>query len=131
MAGAVEPTGPGRLGAAARARLDALHKLAPLGGRRLLVVHAFLFAAAPDAELDTAAQTHEAQARQLRDPHVRAALRRAWPVVGPLRFIPGHHDPAAPLADLLDLAPPEPAAQVRAELRAAGLDPDATGWPPL
>jgi hypothetical protein len=46
---------PGRLTAAERDRLDALHKLAPLGGRRLLVVHAFLFAACSDAELDTAA----------------------------------------------------------------------------
>jgi hypothetical protein len=34
------------------------------------------------------------------------------------------------LADLLGMAPPELAAAVRAELAAAGLDPDATGWPP-
>lgn len=60
----------------------------PLAGRRLLAVHAFLFAAASDAELETAAQAHEAQARQLRDPAVRAALRGAWQVVDPLRFIP-------------------------------------------
>jgi hypothetical protein len=131
MAGAVEPEGPGRLSAAARARLDALHTLAPLGGRRVLAVHAFLFAAASDAELDTAAQAHEAQARQLRDPEVRAALRRAWQVVEPLRFIPGHGRPDAPLAELLALAPAELAATVRVELAAAGLDPDATGWPPL
>jgi hypothetical protein len=137
MAGGVEDQGPpaspdpDRLTAAERDRLDALHKLAPLGGRRLLVVHAFLFAAASDAELDTAAQAHEAQARQLRDPAVRAALRGAWPAVDRLRFLPGMGGPMTPLADLLALAPPELAGQVRAELAAAGLDPDATGWPPL
>jgi hypothetical protein len=54
-----------------------LHQLASLAGRRLLV-HAFLFAAATDAELETAVQAYEAQARQLRDPHVRRALRGAW-----------------------------------------------------
>jgi hypothetical protein len=121
---------PGRLTSAERARLDALHKLAPLAGRRLLVVHAFLFAAATDAELDTAAQAHDAQARQLRDPAVRRALRAAWAVVDPLRFTPGRHDPAVPLVELLALAPAELAEQARAELRAAGLDPDATDWPP-
>jgi hypothetical protein len=131
MAGDVAPEDPGRLSAAQRARFDALHTLAPLGGRPVLVVHAFLFAAADDAELDTAAQTHEAQARQLRDPAVRAALRAAWEVAAPLRFIPGHGRPDLPLADLLRLAPPELAEVARAELRAAGLDPDATGWPPL
>jgi hypothetical protein len=131
MAGDVEPEDPGRLSAAERDRLDALHALASLAGRPVLVVHAFLFAASSDAELDTAAQAHEAQARQLRDPHVRAALRRAWQVIDPLRFTPGRGDPAVPLADLLALAPPELAATVRAELAAAGLDPDATGWPPL
>jgi hypothetical protein len=134
MAGNVEDQDqapdPGRLTPAQRDRLDALHKLAPLAGRRLLVVHAFLFAAATNAELDTAAQAHEAQARQLRDPAVRAALRRAWQVVDPLRFLPGHGRPDLPLADLLALAPPELAELARAELRAAGLDPDATGWPP-
>jgi hypothetical protein len=122
---------PGRLGPAERARLDALHALAPLAGRRLQLVHAFLFAAATDAELETAAQAHEAQARQLRDPHVRRALRGAWQVVDPLRFTPGRHDPTMALADLLALAPAELAAQVWAGLAAAGLDPDATGWPPL
>jgi hypothetical protein len=121
---------PGRLTPAQRARLDALHKLAPLGGRRLLLVHAFLFTAASDAELDSAAEAHEAQARQLRDPAVRAALRGAWQVLDPLRFIPGHGHPGEVLADLLALAPAELAAAVRAELAGAGLDPDATGWPP-
>ena len=121
---------PGRLGPAARARLDALHALGPLGGRQLLVLHAFLFAAATDSELDAAAQAHEAQARQLRDPAVRAALRSTWQVVDPLRLLRGQGHPAAPLATLLALAPPELAAQARAELQAAGLDPDATGWPP-
>jgi len=125
------PRHPGRLSPAERARLDALHQLAPLAGRRLLVVHAFLFAAASDAELETAAQAHEAQARQLRDPNVRVALRAAWQVVDPLRFTPGRGGPTAPLADLLALAPRELARQVQAELAAAGLDPDATGWPPL
>jgi hypothetical protein len=42
----------------------------PSRDRRLQLVHAFLFAAT-DAELDTAAQAHEAQARQLRDPAIR------------------------------------------------------------
>jgi hypothetical protein len=126
--GAGQPTR--RIPPAVATRLDALHQLAPLAGRRLLLVHAFLFAAATDAELDTAAQAHEAQARQLRDPAIRAALRSAWQVIDPLRFTPGRHDPGAPLVDLLALAPPELAAQARAELRAAGLDPDATDWPP-
>jgi hypothetical protein len=121
---------PGRLRPGERARLDALHALAPLAGRRLQLIHAFLFAAATDAELDTAAQAHEAQARQLRDPAVRRALRGAWQVVDPLRFTPGRRGPSAALIDLLTLAPPELAAQARADLRAAGLDPDATDWPP-
>ena len=126
------PTGcdPGRLGPAARARLDALHQLAPLGGRQLLTVHAFLFAAATDTELAAAAQAHQAQADQLTDPHVRAALRAAWQVVDPLRLRPGHGQPTEPLADLLALAPPELAGAMRAQLAAAGLDPDTTGWPP-
>lgn len=38
--------------------------------------------------------------------------------------------PTEPLAALLALAPPELAGAVRAQLAAAGLDPDATGWPP-
>jgi hypothetical protein len=125
------PSGRARVSPAARARLDALHALAPLAGRRLQLVHAFLFAAATDAELDTAAQAHEAQARQLRDPAIRRALRAAWQVIDPLRFALGRGDPTTPLADLLALAPAELASQVRAELVAAGLDPDATGWPPL
>jgi hypothetical protein len=41
------------------------------------VFHAWLFAAATDGELDAGAQVHEAQARQLRDPAIRAALRAA------------------------------------------------------
>jgi hypothetical protein len=121
---------PGRLSQAERDRLDALHQLAPLAGRRLLVFHAWLLTAATDAELETVAQAHEAQARQLRDPAIRSALRSAWQVVDPIRFIPGHGRPDLPLAELLALAPPELAAAVRAELAAAGLDPDATGWPP-
>ena len=87
-----------------------MHQLAPLAGRRLLLVHAFLFAAASDAELDTAAQAHEVQAAQLRDPHVRSA----WQVVDPLRFIPGRGRPDLPLAELLALAPEDLAATVRA-----------------
>jgi hypothetical protein len=51
-------------------------------------------------------------------------------VVDPLRFLPGQRDPTAQLGELLALAPPELAEQTRAELAAAGLDPDATGWPP-
>jgi hypothetical protein len=50
-----------------RARLAALHELTPLAGRPLHLAHSWLLAAASDAELDTAAQAHEAQARQLRD----------------------------------------------------------------
>jgi hypothetical protein len=96
----------------------------------LLLMHALLYAAASDAELDAAAAGHDEQARQLRDPAVRAALRGAWAVVDPLRFGPGHRDPTAPWAELLALAPPELAGQVRVELVAAGLDPDATDWPP-
>jgi hypothetical protein len=115
---------------AARARLEALHALGPLGGRRLRVLHAFLFAAASDGELDAAAAAHDEQARQLRDPAVRAALRGAWQVVDPLRLTPGYGDPAAPLGDLLDLAAVGLGDQARAELRAAGLDPDAADWPP-
>jgi hypothetical protein len=108
-----------------------LHQLAPLAGRRLLV-HAFLFAAATDADLDTAAQAHEAQARQLRDPAIRRALRSAWETVDPIRFtLAGRGHPDRPLAELLALAPAELAAQVRAELATAGLAPDATGWPPF
>jgi hypothetical protein len=121
---------PGRLSSAERDRLDALHQLAPLAGRRLLVFHAWLLTAATDAEMETVAQAHEAQARQLRDPAIRRALRGAWQVVDPIRFIPGRGRPDLPLADLLALAPPELAAAVRAELAAAGLDPDATDWPP-
>jgi hypothetical protein len=60
--------------------LDALHQLAPLGGRPLLVVHAFLFAAASDAELDTAAEAHEAQAAS---PATRPSGR---PCAGPGRW---------------------------------------------
>jgi hypothetical protein len=110
---------PGRLSSAERDRLDALHQLAPLAGRRLLVFHAWLLTAATDAELETVAQAHEAQARQLRDPAIRRALRGAWQVVDPIRFIPGRGRPNLPLADLLALAPPELAAAVRAELNAS------------
>jgi hypothetical protein len=102
---------PGRFTEAERARIDALHTLADLRGRPLLAVQAFLFAAATDAELDTAAQAHEAQARQLRDLAIRTALRSTWQVIDPLRFTPGHRDPTAPLADLLALAPTELAGQ--------------------
>jgi hypothetical protein len=98
--------------------------------RRLLAFHAWLFAAATDGELDAGAQVHEAQGRQLCDPAIRRALRGAWHVVDPLRFTPGRRDAAAPLAELLALAPVELAEQTRAELRWTGLDPDATGWPP-
>ena len=48
-------------GLAVAARLDALHQLAPLRGRRLLFAHAFLLAAASDAELETAAAAHQAK----------------------------------------------------------------------
>jgi hypothetical protein len=123
MAGAPQqPPGPGRAWL-----LGALHELAPLAGRPLLVAHAWLFAAASDAELDAAAGAHEAQAAQLRDPAVRGALRRAYSTLEPIRVQAGPR--LVRLAELLALAPPELAAQVAAELRAAGLDP-APPWPP-
>jgi hypothetical protein len=56
-----------RIPAAVAARLDALHELAPLRGRRLLMAHAFLLASSSDAELEAAAAAHQAQADQLTD----------------------------------------------------------------
>jgi hypothetical protein len=123
---------PGRLSGAARERLTRLHKLAPgLAARPQPVAVAFLFAASTPAEREAAAQAHDAQAAQLRGP-IPAALARAylelqllWHAVGFRTF-----GPAATVAQLLQLATPELAARVRADLTAAGVDPDATGWPP-
>jgi hypothetical protein len=123
---------PGRLSAGERARLAGLHQLAPgQAARPPLVAEAFLFAASSAAELETAAQAHEAQAAQLRGP-LPAALGRAYLTLEPLWRATGLRalGPAATLAELLSLAPPELAAQVRGELAAAGLDPNATAWPP-
>ena len=108
-------------------RLRALHELAPLRGRPLLVAHAFLLAAASDAELDAAASAHEAQARQLRDPELVDAMRRAYRTLEPIRVRAGAR--LVLLAELLAAAPPELAEQVAGELRAVGLDP-APPWPP-
>lgn len=59
-------------------RLAALHELAPLRGRPLLVTHAHLLASASNAELAAAAAAHEAQAAQLRDGALVDAMRRAY-----------------------------------------------------
>jgi hypothetical protein len=53
------------------------------------------------------------------------------PISDPFAVHPSHHDPAAPLADLLALAPPELAARVREDLTGARVDPDALRWPPV
>jgi hypothetical protein len=104
-----------------------LHRLAPLQGRPLLAAHPWLFAAASDAELDAAAGAHDAQARQLRDPELRAVMRRTHAAVEPIRIKAGPR--LVFLRELLALLPPELAAQVERELRAVGLDP-APPWPP-
>jgi hypothetical protein len=127
-----DPPDPGRLSAGERDRLAALHQLAPgLAARPPLVAEAFLFAAATPAERETAAQAHEAQAQQLRG-LLPAALGRAYLDLQPLWQATGLRalGPAATLAELLSLAPAELAAQVRADLAAAGLDPSAVTWPP-
>jgi hypothetical protein len=123
---------PGRLSAAARHRLQQLHELAPdLPARGLLVAHTFLFAASNPAELETAAAAHDEQARQLRGPIPPAgartyrALERLW-IGGGFRAF----GPAATVRELLTLADPKLATQVREDLTAAGVDPEATGWPP-
>jgi hypothetical protein len=127
-----EPPEPGRLSAGERVRLAGLHQLAPgLAARPPLVAEAFLCAASSTAELETAAQAHEAQAAQLRGP-LPAALGRAYLTLQPLWQAVGLRrlGPTATLAALLALAPEPLAAQVRADLTAAGLDPSATAWPP-
>jgi hypothetical protein len=130
------PAGPldGRLGAAVRYRLDALHELAPgLAARPQLVRVAFLMAASSPAERETAAQAHEAQAAQLRGP-LPAALGRAFLALQPLWHGARRRlGPGATVAELLALADrldPELAAGVREDLTGAGLDPDQLGWPP-
>ena len=74
---------------------------------------------------------HQAQAQQLRGP-LPAAFGRAYLTLEPIWHQIGARalGPAATLAELLTLAPAELAAQVRGELAAAGLDPEATAWPP-
>jgi hypothetical protein len=126
-----DPPEPGRLSAGERARLAGLHQLAPgLAARPPLVLVAFLMAASSPAERETAAQAHDAQAQQLRGP-LPAALGRAYLTLEPIWYqLARALGPTATLAELLSLAPPELAAQVRADLAAAGLDPDATAWPP-
>jgi hypothetical protein len=108
-----------------------LHQLAPLRGRRLLFAHAFLLAAASDAELETAAAAHQAQVDQLADARLVEAMRTAYRVLEPTWHGIGFRalGPAADLAELLELAPAELAELVEVELRAAGLDPHATCWP--
>jgi hypothetical protein len=96
-------------------------------------VHAWLLAAATDAELDTAAQAHEAQARQLRDRATVEALRTVYRVLEPtrLRYGPRLLEAEATLADVLLVALQEQAEPAREALARVGLDPDATGWPPV
>ena len=55
-------------------------------------------------------------------------MRTAYRVLEPTWHVIGFRalGPAADLAELLELAPAE---LVEVELRAAGLDPHATGWP--
>jgi hypothetical protein len=115
--------------------LAALHELAPMVGRSLLAAEPWLYAAASDAELDAAAATHEAQARQLRDPQVRAVMRRTWQTAEPVRIKAGPR--LVWLHELLTMLPPELAEQTRADLRGVGLDPSppwpprsGPGWPP-
>jgi hypothetical protein len=132
------PPGPldpdrGRLGPAARARLDALHTLAPgMAARLPRVAVAFLFAAATPAELETAAQAHDAQAAQLRGP-LPAALADAYRTLAGLWQTIGFQalGPAATLPELLALADPALAARVREGLTTAGMAPDALAWPPM
>jgi hypothetical protein len=127
-----DPPEPGRLSAAERARLAALHELAPgLAARPVLVSDCWLMAASTPAERETAAQAHAAQAAQLRGP-IPAALARAYLALEPLWVAVGFRafGPAATVGALLRLAPAERAAQLREDLAAAGLDPDATEWPP-
>jgi hypothetical protein len=129
---APDPGQPGRLGAGERARLAGLHQLAPgLAARPPLIAEAFLCAASSTAERETAAQAHEAQAEQLRGP-LPAALGRAYSTLEPLWRAAGRRalGPLATLAELLSLAPAELAEQVRADLTAAGVDPDQLAWPP-
>jgi hypothetical protein len=106
--------------------LAALHELAPMAGRPLLAAYPWLYAAASDAELDAAAAAHQAQADQLRNPGVRAVMRRTHAAVEPVRIKAGPR--LVLLAELLALLPPELAAEITAELRGAGLDPSP--WPP-
>jgi hypothetical protein len=125
--------GPLRLGGAARERLTRLHELAPgLAARPQPVAVAHLFASSTPAEREAAAQAHDAQAAQLRGP-IPAALAGAYLELQPLWHAVGFRalGPAATLAQLLQLAPPEQAAVVRDRLTAAGINPDATGWPPV
>jgi hypothetical protein len=134
--GPADPLDGGRLGAAVRYRLGALHELAPgLAARPPLVRVAFLMAASSPAERETAAATHDAQAAQLRGP-LPAALGRAYEALAPLWLAAGFRQlgPGATLAQLLALAArldPELAAGVREDLTGAGLDPDQLGWPPV
>jgi hypothetical protein len=52
-------------------------------------------------------------------------LERLWYEAGFRAFGPG-----ATVAQLLQLATPEQAARVRSDLATAGVDPDASTWPP-
>jgi hypothetical protein len=134
MAGDDQDQAPGspRPSGASRGRLVELHRWAPgQAARPIPVAIAFLMAASTPEERETAAQAHDAQAAQLRGP-IPAALASAylelqslWQAVG-FRIL----GPSATVAQLLALAPPEQAERVRADLTGAGIDPDATGWPP-
>jgi hypothetical protein len=124
---------PGRVSPAEHGRLVALHELAPgLAARPPLVAVAYLMAASSPAERETAAAAHDAQAAQLRGP-IPAAFARTYLALAPLWSAVGFRSfgPGATVAQVLQLAAPELAERVRGDLAAAGVDPDATGWPPL
>jgi hypothetical protein len=125
---------PGRSRAGHRDRLVGLHELAPgLAARPAVpMAVAFLLASSTPAERDAAAQAHEAQAAQLRGPVV-AAYARAFELLAPAWHAFGFRKlgPRATVAELLAHVSPELAGQVRGELLAAGVDPDALRWPPV
>jgi hypothetical protein len=71
-----------------------------------------------------------AQVDQLADRGLVEAFRVVYRLLEPIwRGAFRHLGPGASLADVLDLAPPEQAELAEVTLRAAGLDPRATGWP--
>jgi len=124
---------PGWLRGAARERMARLHELAPgLAARPIPVAVCFLCAISSPEERAAAAEAHLAQAEQLRGPippalaRVYLDLQQLWHAAGFRAFGPG-----ATVPQVLTLATPEQVERVRADLAAAGVDPDtATRWPP-